>query len=102
MCRTARIKRNQLIRRESEIQERRLGNIEYLLQYKTIRRMYLRLKGPEAKVFVTAPYHTALSEVEKFISNNIMYLRNLLRKHHNILYLHNHQFLQMIYNIQHK
>ena len=59
-----------MIRRESEIKERRLGDLEYLLQYKTIRRMYLRLKGPDAKVFVTAPYHTALSEVEQFISNN--------------------------------
>ena len=45
-----------------------------MLQYKTIRRMYLRLKGPEAKVFVTAPYHTALSEVEQFISHNMEWI----------------------------
>ena len=63
-----------MIRRESEIKEYRLGNVEYLLQYKTIRRMYLRLKGPEAKVFVTAPYHTALSEVEQFISHNLAWI----------------------------
>lgn len=63
-----------MIRRKSEIKEYRLGNIEYLLQYKTIRRMYLRLKGPEARVFVTAPYHTTRSEVEQFISNNVTWI----------------------------
>jgi hypothetical protein len=70
----ARIKKNQLIRRASEVKAHRLGNLEYLLQYKTIRRMYLRLKGPEAKVFVTAPYHTSLSEVEQFISDNMAWI----------------------------
>lgn len=70
----SRLKRSQLIRGKSEIKEYRLGNIEYLLQYKTIRRMYLRLKGPEAKVFVTAPYYTARSEVEQFIANNVAWI----------------------------
>ena len=60
--------------RPDEVEEHRLGEIEYQLQYKRIRRMYLRLKGPEAKVFVTAPYRTALSEVEKFISNNTAWI----------------------------
>ncbi len=38
--------------RPSEIEEHQIGEIEYLLQYKRIRRMYLRLKPQESKVFV--------------------------------------------------
>ena len=58
-------------RRQSEVEEHRLGETEYLLQYKRIRRMYLRLKMPDAKIFVTAPYYTSLPEVEQFIAGNM-------------------------------
>ena len=66
--------------RPSEIEEHQIGEIEYLLQYKRIRRMYLRLKPQEAKVFVTAPYHTPLSEVEQFVSRNREWIRRQQQK----------------------
>ena len=67
-------------RRPSEVEEHRAGEIEYLLQYKQIRRMYLRLKPREAKVFVTAPCHTPLSEVEQFVSRNREWIRRQQQK----------------------
>ena len=62
-------------RRPSEVEEHQIGEIEYLLQYKRIRRMYLRLKPQETKVFVSAPYHTSLSEVEQFVIRNREWIR---------------------------
>ena len=67
-------------RRASETEEHQIGEIEYLLQYKRIRRMYLRLKPQEAKVFVTAPYHTPLPEVEQFVSRNREWIRRQQQK----------------------
>ena len=67
-------------RRTSEAEEHQIGEIEYLLQYKRIRRMYLRLKPQETKVFVTAPYHTPLSEVEQFIFRNREWIRRQQQK----------------------
>lgn len=67
-------------RRSSEVEEHRIGEIEYQLQYKHIRRMYLRLKAPEAMVFVTAPYHTPLSEVERFVSRNREWIQRQKQK----------------------
>ena len=67
-------------RRPSEVEEHQIGEIEYLLQYKRIRRMYLRLRPQEAKVFVTAPYHTPLSEVEQFVSRNREWIRRQQQK----------------------
>ena len=64
----------------SEIEEHQIGEIEYLLQYKRIRRMYLRLKPQESKVFVTAPYRTPLSEVEQFVSRNREWIRRQKEK----------------------
>ena len=64
----------------SEVEEHQIGEIEYRLQYKRIRRMYLRLKPQETKVFVTAPYHTPLSEVEQFVSRNREWIRRQLQK----------------------
>ena len=66
--------------RPSEIEEHQIGEIEYLLQYKRIRRMYLRLKPQESKVFVTAPYRTPLSEVEQFVSRNREWIRRQKEK----------------------
>ncbi|MBR1590627.1 MAG: M48 family metallopeptidase [Acidaminococcaceae bacterium] len=67
-------------RRQSAIETYRLGEIEYLLQYKRIRRMYLRFKMPEAKPFVTAPFSTPLSEVEQFITVNLEWIRKQQRR----------------------
>ena len=67
-------------RRPSEVEEHQVGEIEYQLQYKRIRRMYLRLKSPEARVFVTAPYHTSLSEVEQFVSRNREWIQRQQQK----------------------
>ena len=64
----------------SEVEEHQIGEIEYRLQFKRIRRMYLRLKPQEAKVFVTAPYHTPLSEVEQFVSRNREWIRRQQQK----------------------
>ena len=64
----------------SEVEEHQIGEIEYLLQYKRIRRMYLRLKPQESKVFVTAPYRTPLSEVEQFVSRNREWIRRQKEK----------------------
>ena len=66
--------------RPSEIEEHQIGEIEYRLQYKRIRRMYLRLKPQESKVFVTAPYRTPLSEVEQFVSRNREWIRRQKEK----------------------
>lgn len=67
-------------RRPSDVEEHRVDEIEYLLQYKGIRRMYLRLKMPEGKVSVTAPYRTKLSEVEQFIRNNLGWISRQRKK----------------------
>lgn len=67
-------------RRQSEVEEHRLGETEYLLQYKRIRRMYLRLKMPDAKIFVTAPYYTSLPEVEQFITGNMDWIERQRKK----------------------
>ena len=67
-------------RRPSEVEEHQIGEIEYLLQYKRIRRMYLRLKPQEAKVFVSAPYCTPLSEVEQFVFRNREWIRRQQQK----------------------
>ena len=72
-------------RRENEVEEHQIGEIEYLLQYKRIRRMYLRLKPQEAKVFVTAPYHTSLSEVEQFVARNREWIRRQQQKQEQIV-----------------
>ncbi len=42
--------------------------------------MYLRLKMPEAKVFVSAPFHASLSEVEQFISENLGWIERQRKK----------------------
>ena len=67
-------------RRPSDVEEHRVDEVEYLLQYKGIRRMYLRLKMPEGKVSVTAPYRTKLSEVEQFIRNNLGWISRQRKK----------------------
>ena len=72
-------------RRASEVEKHQIGGIEYQLQYKRIRRMYLRLKAPEAKVFVTAPYHASLSEVEQFVSRNREWIQRQKEKQEQIV-----------------
>ena len=67
-------------RRQSEVEEHRTGEWEFRLQYKRISRMYLRLKAPDATIFVTAPYGTSLSEVEQFILRNREWIRQQKQK----------------------
>ncbi|HBX75512.1 MAG TPA: hypothetical protein DEG55_05165 [Acidaminococcaceae bacterium] len=42
--------------------------------------MYLRLKAPDARVFVTAPYHTTMDEVERFIGSNLVWIQRQRKK----------------------
>ena len=67
-------------RRPSEVEEHQVDEIEYLLQYKGIRRMYLRLKMPEGRVSVTAPYRTKIPEVEQFIRSNLAWISRQRKK----------------------
>ena len=67
-------------RRQSEVEAHRAGEIEYLLQYKRIRRMYLRFKMAEAKPFVTAPFGMPLSDVEQFIFRNLEWIKKQRRR----------------------
>lgn len=79
-------------RRQSEVEEHRLGELAYLLQYKRIRRMYLRLKAPDGKVFITAPYYTSLSEIEQFISANLGWIEKQRKKREQLLRKPVHRF----------
>ncbi len=67
-------------RRPGKVEEHQIGEIEYQLQFKRIRRMYLRLRAQEEKVFVTAPYTATLSEVEQFVSRNREWIRRQKQK----------------------
>ena len=79
--------------RPNEVEEHQIGEIEYLLQYKRIRRMYLRLRPQEAKVFVTAPCHTPLSEVEQFVFRNREWIQRQQQKQEQMVLKPVHHFV---------
>lgn len=63
-----------LRRRASTVEKHQLGDISYSLQYKPISRVNLRLKPPEGKVMVTAPYGVTLTSIEAFLSRNMPWI----------------------------
>lgn len=64
----------ELIRRPDTVEKHQLGDLSYSLQYKPISRVNLRLKPPEGKVMITAPYGVSLDSIEAFISRNMNWI----------------------------
>jgi len=69
-----------LRQKQSEVEEHRIGELDYLLQYKKIRRMYLRLRMPDSKVLVSVPFATPLPEVERFVAGNLGWIARQRKK----------------------